>query len=514
VVFEDADLDSAVEGVVDAIWFNQGEVCCAGSRLLVQEGVAEALHDRLRRRMETLRVGDPTDKGVDVGAVVDRVQLARIGALVEQGVAEGARLWQPATPCPKQGCFFPPTLFTDVHPAATIAQEEIFGPVLVSMTFRTPEEAIRLANDTRYGLAASVWTQDLDTALDAAANIRAGTVWINCTNRFDAAAGFGGMRESGFGREGGREGLWEYVHEPRPAPPASAPPAPRAAPVAEAAVDRSAKLYVGGRHKRPDSGYARAVLAPDGTRIEDVGAGNRKDVRDAVEAARRAQPAWGARSGHERAQVLYYLAENLAPRAAELATRIVRMTGAAPEAARREVELSLERIFTWAAWADKFDGHVHDTASRHFTFALHEPVGVMGVACPDEAPLLAFVSAALAAVALGNAVVAVPSPPHPLAVTDLVQVLDTSDLPGGVLNVVTGERATLGAVLAAHDGVEALWHFGPREETAEAERLSAGNLKRTWTDGARDWADPAQGAGREFLRHAVQVKNVWTPFGA
>src|SRR5712692_3482040 len=247
VVFEDADLDSVVEGVVDAIWFNQGQVCCAGSRLLVQEGVAQRLIAKLRARMEKLRVGPPLDKAIDMGAIVAPVQLERIRGLVSKGVEEGATMWQPSWACPTEGYFYPPTLFTDVSPAATIAQVEIFGPVLVAMSFRTPKEAVELANNTPYGLAASVWTENINLALDMAPKIKAGVVWINCTNVFDAASGFGGYRESGFGREGGREGMWEYLkpdwerragsgtfrrrREPRPARPRSVPlPDPRSLP--------------------------------------------------------------------------------------------------------------------------------------------------------------------------------------------------------------------------------------------------------------------------------------------
>ena len=211
IVFDDADLDSVVEGVVDAIWFNQGQVCCAGSRLLVQEGIADRLTQKLRARMEKLRVGSPLDKAVDMGAIVAPVQLERIRGLVEKGVEEGAKMWQPSWACPTDGYFYPPTLFTDVSPAATIAQVEIFGPVLVSMTFRTPTEAVELANNTPYGLAASVWSENINLALDVAPKLKAGVVWINSTNLFDAASGFGGYRESGFGREGGREGMWEYL---------------------------------------------------------------------------------------------------------------------------------------------------------------------------------------------------------------------------------------------------------------------------------------------------------------
>ncbi|HEX4627725.1 MAG TPA: aldehyde dehydrogenase family protein, partial [Gemmatimonadales bacterium] len=230
IVFDDADLDSVVEGVVDAIWFNQGQVCCAGSRLLVHEGVAARLIPKLRARMEKLRVGPPLDKSIDMGAIVAPVQLERIRTLVQQGVDEGATLWQPSWACPTEGCFYPPTLFTGVQPSSTIAQVEIFGPVLVTMTFRTPEESVALANNTPYGLAASVWTESINLALDIAPKIKAGVVWVNSTNLFDAAAGFGGYRESGFGREGGREGMWEYVkRSPRPVKRAQARPARRAA---------------------------------------------------------------------------------------------------------------------------------------------------------------------------------------------------------------------------------------------------------------------------------------------
>ncbi len=526
VVFDDADLDSVVEGVVDAIWFNQGEVCCAGSRILVQESVEERLEEKLRERMETLRMGDPLDKGVDVGAIVAPVQLDRINDLVEQGRSEGAEIWQPSWGAPREGWFYPPTLCTNVSPAATIAREEIFGPVVVMMSFRTPDEAVELANNTRYGLAASVWSENVNQALHVAPRIKAGTVWVNCTNLFDAASGFGGYRESGFGREGGREGLWEYVRpdwhgERAPKDPEDAdPPVPDEGAGVEAGaadgpeVDRTPKMYVGGRQDRPDAEYVLPVLDPDGRRVGEVGRGNRKDVRNAVEAAREAA-SWERASEHNRAQILYYVAENLDARAEEFAARIVEMTGADPEAADREVELSVERLFDWAAWADKFDGDVHRTPFRNVTFAIPEPIGIMAVVCPTRRPLLGFVSTAVPPVAMGNRVVAVPSQRWPLSATDFYQVLDTSDVPGGVLNVVTGIREELAEVLAAHDDVDGMWYFGSAEGSERVERLSTGNLKRTWVDHGleRDWSDPERGAGEEFLREATQVKNIWVPYG-
>jgi aldehyde dehydrogenase (NAD+) len=519
VVFEDADLDGAVEGVVDAIWFNQGQVCCAGSRLLVAESVAETLYAKLRARMANLRVGDPLDKSTDVGAIVAPVQLERIHRLIREGEAEGLEFYRADDALPDRGWFYPPTLVTGVDPASVLAREEIFGPVLVATTFRTPDEAVALANNTRYGLAASVWTENVNRALEAAARIKAGVVWINSTNMFDAASGFGGYRESGFGREGGREGLSEYrtADEPKAKPNSSRPARLAAAPgfaptrtLGDADIDRTAKVYIGGKQARPDSGYSYAVLDPAGREVGLAGLGNRKDIRNAVEAAAKAS-SWGAATAHNRAQVLYYLAENLAARTSEFSQRLSAMTGASARAAKSEVDASIRRAFVYAAYADKFDGAVHATRSRFVTIAMNEPWGVMGIVCPNEAPLLAFVSLVLPAIAMGNCVVVVPSASHPLSATDFYSVLDTSDVPAGVVNIVTGEANVLAKTLAEHDGVDAVWYVCDADGATQVEALSAGNLKATWTSAAAiDWA---KAEGREFLRRATQVKNIWTPYG-
>jgi aldehyde dehydrogenase (NAD+) len=520
LIFDDADLDSAVEGVVDAIWFNQGQVCCAGSRLLVQEGIAEKTYAKLRARMEKLRVGDPLDKAVDIGAIVAPVQLQKIQALVKQGVAEGADLWQPTWAVPAEGCFYPPTLFTNVAPASTIAQEEIFGPVLAAMTFRTPEEAVKLANNTRYGLAASIWSEDINLALDIATQIKAGTIWINSTNLFDAASGFGGYRESGFGREGGREGLWEYVKaagqgtrdEGRlktkaksksieklkgvslPLPASTLPP-----------IDRTAKLFIGGKQARPDSGYSKAIYGARGQVIGEVGIGNRKDIRGAVEAARGAFEGWRKTTGHNKAQILYFLAENLSERAEEFARRIEEQTGGE---GREEVEAALEALFKAAAWADKYDGAIHNTPLRNVTLAVPEAIGTMAIVCPDDRPLLSLATLAGAALAMGNTLVVVPSPLHPLSATDLYQVLETSDIPAGTFNIVTGERDELAKTLAEHDDVDAIWYAGAAG--AMVEKASAGNMKRTWVL-AESGVLPSMD---QILRQATQIKNIWVPYGA
>mgnify|MGYP001292764681 FL=1 len=520
IVFEDADLDSAVEGVVDAIWFNQGQVCCAGSRLLVQEGIAGRMLQKLRARMAKLRVGDPLDKTMDMGAIVDPVQKKRISELVQVGLAEGAEIWQSAEALPEQGCFYPPTLLTGVEASATVAREEIFGPVLVSMTFRTLPEAVALANNTSYGLAASIWSENINLALDVAPRIKAGVVWINCTNQFDAAVGFGGYRDSGFGREGGREGMYEYLKpvvqfsgsilRPAAKPATATAGSSRDLP----AIDRTAKLYIGGKQVRPDGGYSLAVYGPAGDLLGQVGSGNRKDIRNAVEAARKAT-AWSGATTHNRAQVIYYIAENLAARAGEFRGRIRDMTGASVRTAAREVEAAVARLFSYGAWADKFDGAVHSPPLRGVTLAMNEPLGVIGLACPDEVPLLGLVSLLAPAIAMGNRVVVIPSPVYPLAATDFYQVLETSDVPAGVVNIVTGGRDDLMKTLAEHDEVDAIWYQGSAEGSEMIERASARDLKQTWVNygHARNWHDAIQAEGREFLRRATQVKNIWIPYG-
>ncbi|RNJ44496.1 aldehyde dehydrogenase [Mesorhizobium erdmanii] len=516
IVFEDADLDSAVEGLVDGIWFNQGQVCCAGSRLLVQEGIAEALIAKVKTRMSRLRVGSPLDKNTDIGPLVDLTQLDRVKGLVAEGAKQGAVCWQPDAALPSSGYYHLPTLATGVSPANILAQEEVFGPVLATMTFRNTEEAIELANNTRYGLAASVWSENVNLALHVAPQLKAGVVWVNGTNMFDAACGFGGYRESGFGREGGREGMFEYLAAKLPLGPVIKPAAVSAQPVEQAdgtAIDRTAKLFIGGKQVRPDGNYSLAVATAKGKLAGEVGFGNRKDIRDAVAAAR-ACKGWPEATAYNRSQVLYYLAENLSGRASEFAARLTELTGANAKAAREEVEQSIERLFLYAGLADKFEGRVHQPPARAVTLALHEPVGVVGIVAPDASPLLGLISLVAPALAMGNTVVAVPSERYPLLATDLYQVIEYSDVPAGAINIVTGRSAELAGVLAKHDDVDGLWVFADAETCAKAEAESIGNLKRVWSGNGRslDWASD-EAAGDAFLRRAVEVKNVWVPYG-
>ena len=509
IVFDDADLDSAVEGLVDAIWFNQGQVCCAGSRLLLHEPIANVFYAKLKARMDKLRIGNPLDKSIDIGAIVDPTQLETIAALIDENTA--GQTYQSPAVLPETGCYYPPTLITGLNTADPLMQEEIFGPVLVSTTFRTPSEAVELANNTRYGLAASVWSENINLALDIAPKLASGVVWINGTNMMDAAAGFGGMRESGFGREGGWEGLLAYT-KPRQKTKALSPIAPFSG-TAEPTdpLDRTAKLYIGGKQARPDGGYSRNVYAKSGKLMGQSSLANRKDLRNAVEAAHAAK-AWSITTGHLRAQILYYLAENLSARAEEFAGRLNAMSGG--RSGTKEVEGAISRLFSYAAWADKYDGAAKGVPVRSIALAMNEPVGVIGAFCPDEAPLLGLVSTMAPAIAMGNRVILIASEPFPLMATDFYQILETSDVPAGVVNILTGSHTELAPHMAKHMNIDAVWSFSSSALSATIEREAAVNLKRTWVNHslARDWAGPA-GEGRQFLQAATEIKTIWVPYG-
>jgi aldehyde dehydrogenase (NAD+) len=513
IVFEDADLDAAVEGLVDSIWFNQGEVCCAGSRLLVQAPVAEQLHAKLKQRMQQLRSGMPLDKSIDVGCLVSKQQFERVDQLVEQGLRTGGHAYQAQTKHPDQN-YYPPTLITGVDSSHPLVQEEIFGPVLVSVTFRTQSEAVALANNSRYGLAASVWSENINRAMDVAPKLKAGVVWINNHNQFDAACGFGGVRESGFGREGGKEGLFEYLKPMGLTPVVTAQSKRQEASFDVTAIDRTLKFYIGGKQTRPDSGHSQAYYHADGSLAAMIGVGSRKDIRNAVSAAQKAS-AWSTQTGHGRAQVMYFLAENLTQRHSEWVARLERVCGYDTAEAEAEFEAAIGCLFSYAAWADKYDGAVHNAPYRGVTLALPEAVGSMALVAPDHHPLISSLALIAPAIAMGNRVVLVASEVYASIALELVQVLETSDIPAGVVNIVAGPKAELAVHLAGHAEIEAMWCWADEATVADVERTSAGNLKRLWThsNNDRNWLDVEQAEGVEFLRQATQVKNIWTPYG-
>ena len=470
IVFEDADLDSAVEGAVDAIWFNQGQVCCAGSRLLVAEGVAEALYAKLRARMANLRVGDPLDKSTDVGAIVAPAQLERIERLMRRGRARRGsnsggptmrfriaaasirRPWSPeSSPLRSSRVRKSSAPFWSRRPSARRTRQ--------SRSPTTPATAWRLPFGPRTSAARS----------KTAARIKAGVIWINSTNMFDAASGFGGYRESGFGREGGREGMCEYriadepKRKPNAAKPAPSAPRPGFAPAGEIErlLDRTAKLYIGGKQARPDSGYSYAVVDPSGREVGLAGLGNRKDIRNAVEAAAKAS-SWGAATAHNRAQVLYYVAENLSARADEFARRLQRDDRRLrPRGQGRGRGFGPPRVFLRGLRRQvRRRGPRDALALRHA--GDERTVGRHGHRLPERSAASRLRLARHAGDRDGQLRRRGPVGQPPLERDRLLSVLDTSDVPAGVVNIVTGEANALAKTLAEHDGVDALWYVGRR----------------------------------------------------
>lgn len=518
IVFEDADLDSAVEGVVDAIWFNQGEVCCGGSRLLIQENIYEIFVQKLKNRMKKLRVGGSLDKAMDIGAVVDQSQKKRIEGFISEARETGADICQISDHLPDKGCFIPPTLVCGVQSSDRIVQEEVFGPVATAQSFRTHEEAVKLANNTSYGLAASIWSNSMHKAFEITPQIRAGIIWINGTNMFDASVEFGGYKQSGFGREGGQNGLFAYMKHKSEFDLSDAdlsPPDTKFESLAPDLIDQTPKMYIAGAWKRGDSGYNMDVVSSRKVKIGEVGLGNRKDIRNAVEAARKST-GWTTRAGDNRAQIIDFIAENLNRRSEEFASRLEKLTGASSKKSREEVSQAIQALFFFASMADKFEGYVHQPPLQAIVPTLNEAIGIIGICCPNEQPLLSMVTLLGAAISMGNRVVVVPSEKYPLLATDFCQILDTSDVPGGVVNIVTGPRDELAKTLSAHDEVDAMWYHGSKDVSALVEKNAAqSNLKQSWVNcgKAYNWQYMASEGAQELLRRATQVKSIWVPYG-
>lgn len=509
IVFEDADLDSAVEGLVDAIWLNAGQVCCAGSRLLLQESISAQFIQKLKTRMARLRIGDPLEKTVDMGPVVSAEQCDMITQKMQ--TAQGEDVFAPSCDLPQKGHYFAPSLVENLDPAHPLMQEEIFGPVIVATHFRTPSEAVELANNTRYGLAASVWSENITMALDVAPKLAAGVIWVNGTNMFDAAVGFGGVRESGFGREGGAAGMLAYCKSVTDSPkilPIYAPMKGEEARISD--IDQTQKLFIGGKQARPDGGYSDAVFAADGSFLGHVARANRKDIRNAAEAARAAARSFGKTTGHLRAQILYFMAENLSAQSADFENQLEKMTGKDGQA---EVSAAVERLMCYGAWADKFDGGVRNVPTNALAVEVIESVGVTGVICPDAHPLLGLVSCVAPHLAMGGSVIAVASEIHPTILRSFYALLETSDVPSGVVNLLSGKHAELAPHLAGHMDVDAMWSFGAAPLSHVVEAMSITNLKRTWVNNGakRDWY--AMGQEPEFLRQASEIKSIWVPYG-
>ncbi len=513
VVFEDADLDSAVEGVVDAIWFNQGQVCCAGSRLLVQESIEKKFINKLKQRMEKLRIGNPLDKSIDIGAIVAPVQLKKIDQIVKKGIKEGAKLWQPTWSCPKDGLFYPPSLFTNVTPASYISQIEIFGPVLTSLTFRTPSEAIEIANNTSYGLAASIWSENINLALYVAPKIKAGVIWINSTNLFDASCGFGGFKESGFGREGGSEGIRSYCKVDLPKVDKIEKNNTKIK-INLPDIDRTPKLFIGGKQKRPDSGYSFPLYGIDKSFICDIANANRKDVRDSVEIASKSFTK--QLTNYNRSQILFYLAENLQQREKTFVDLLIILKGISRASALKEFSLSCERLFYYASMADKFEGRVHNPPIRGLTLAMKEPLGVIASILNNSSPLLSLITVMASIFSTGNCSIIVPGQKTSLIAMELYQVLDTSDIPLGFINILSTKHNELNSSLSQHENIEGIWYFdADNKQKSAIIRNTTSNLKRYWCPEEKqiDWQNTSENFLNEFLYQSTHIKNIWIPYG-
>ncbi len=496
IIFDSADIDSAVRHLVYfAIMLNYGQVCCAGSRLLVQESVYDKVITKVKEEIAKLRGGNPMDKCMDLGAVNSKEQRDKINQMIQCGRDERADVWQPeGWNCPSEGFHCKPTLVTGVQTTSRLVQEEIFGPVLVAMSFRTPKEAAELANNTVYGLAASVWTEDASIMRQMNSQLKAGVIWNNCTNLFDAASGFGGVKESGFGREGGREGMLEYLVEKHPVRWGSDPDEDL---IPSGRGDRTYRLWIGGKLVRPDEGQSFSVYNDRKDLLGVVSDSNRKDVRNAVVAARKSLASWD--NSDLRSSVLYFIFENM-------------LAHHRWQYPAKELEASVQRIAHWGAMADKFGGTVQSVPGRFNVQGIREPIGVIGIRAPDSPPLLGLTSLLGAALAMGNSVVLIAGS-KPMAAAEFIQVLENSDLPPGVVNLLTAKDPDARILdLAKHRDVDAVWCFGSQLSAKAVEEASVGNMKRTWcvSDEEFDWFGP-QGESEEFLRQATQVKNVWSP---
>ncbi|MBI2989847.1 MAG: aldehyde dehydrogenase family protein [Candidatus Magasanikbacteria bacterium] len=520
VVCEDADLDAVVEAVVRSILFNKGEVCCACSRLIVHEAVMPSLVERLKRRFARIRVGDPLDKSTDMGPLNSKAQFEKVTGMIHLAREEGAEVWQPDCTLPEAGFFVRPTLLM-VDPSNSVARDEVFGPVLAVMTFTTTEDAIRLAGNTEYGLACSVWSNDTDKAHHVASRIKAGTRWVNCAEVFDGDLPFSGARRSGKGSEGGPEGMLDVTLEDYP--PAKA----RGARSEEAGVsladdsglgviDVTHRFLIGGALKRPDGGRSFEVLSPSGVYLGDVGEASRKDVRDAVTAASDAQASWALKGPDLRRKVLLFMREKIFLGRDRLIRELIQQTGCGMAEAREELTLTLSRLSYWASQAVNHAGRVGSLADPSFeATSSYEPVGVIGIRAPDAFPLLGLIGSLAPALARGNTVVLV-SGKHPLTAMTLVEIAQTSDLPPGVLNILTASQPDAIALnLANHGNVDSVWCWGDGALATRVEKASARDMKRTWTelDASFDWAGP-QGESLEFLRQATQVTSTFILKGA
>ncbi|XP_067427205.1 aldehyde dehydrogenase family 16 member A1 [Thunnus thynnus] len=521
IIFESADIDSAVDGAIETAFKKKKEVHWV---LCVQENVLDSVVARLRLRMAGMKcVALPSDG--------ERVL---VDAAVQEAQQQGATLIQSCS-APPSGAQYPPTVLCGAAPSSPYVVTPSAGPLLPLMTFRSNTEAVTLGNHSPHGQAASIWTEDLTLALETAKSLSVGSVWVNSHSMSDPSLPVSGHKDSGTCTDGGQEGLYQFL---RPSS-SSSPPLPRSSPVSmdyakfgtaaspviipddsdSASAPKPYLQFVGGKTCKAVSGCSVAVQSPGAsTVLAYCPDGGRKDVRNAVEAAIKVQPGWMKKSPSARAQSLYSLAKGLEAKKRDIAASINVQTGLSLEEADREVDLSIARLSDWAAYCDKIQGGTLPVPQSGSALSIPEALGVVGVILPDKNPLLSMVTLLGAVIATGNAVVMVPSQRYPLPTLAFVQVLQSSDLPAGLVNIITGRRDQLTVALATHSVIKAIWYWGNTEGCQYLQYTCTSPLKtlrlfcqkeEEGKDGGRDWTHPS--LMEEIWRNSVQWKSVWIP---
>ncbi|KAM9746576.1 aldehyde dehydrogenase family 16 member A1 [Menidia menidia] len=522
IIFESADIDSAVEEVIETAFKKKKEIHWV---LCVQESVSDSVVARLKLRLAGM-------KCVTLHSEAERLL---VDAAVQQAQQQGAMLIQSCA-APLSGAQYPPTVLCGSAPSSPCVVNPGPGPLLPLMTFRTNSEAVAMGNHSPHGFAASIWTEDLTLALETAKSLSVGFVWVNSNSVYDPCLPVSGHKDSGTCTDGGREGLYQFLR-----PSISCPPLPRSlsismnysnfgtevpAPVIPDASDPSNApptylQFVAGKACKSVSGTNFPLQAPGcDTVLAFCPDGGRKDVRNAVEAAIKVQPGWAKKSQSARAQSLYSLAKGLEAKRQAIAASVTTQTGTSPDEADKEVELSIARLNIWGAYCDKVQGGSLPMPQSGSALSIPEALGVVGVVLPEKNPLLSMVTLLGAAIATGNAVIMVPSQKYPLPALTFIQVIQSSDLPAGLVNVITGSRDQLTVALATHSVIKAIWYWGSAEGCQYLQHTCTSPLKtlrlfrqkdEDGKDGGIDWSQSHPSLLEELWRNAVQWKSVWIP---
>ncbi|KAK5599382.1 hypothetical protein CRENBAI_021932 [Crenichthys baileyi] len=521
IIFESADIDSALDEVLQIAFMKKKEVHWV---LCVQESVSDSVVARLKLRMAGM-------KCVALSSDADRVL---VDAAVQEAQQQGAMLVQPCSASPS-GAQYPPTVLCGAAPSSPYVVTPPPGPLLPLLTFRSSAEAVILGNHSPHGHAASIWTEDLTLALETAKSLSVGSVWVNSSCVSDPCLPVSGHKDSGTCTDGGQEGLYQFLR------PSFSSPLPRSSPVSleyskfgteptqavipdspdHASIPQSYPQFVGGKACKSVSGCSMPVQTPGGGSVlAFCPDGGRKDVRNAVEAAIKVQPGWMKKSPSARAQSLYSLAKGLESKKKDVSASVSTQLGVSVDEADKEVELSIARLNVWAAYCDKVQGGSLPIPQSGAALSFPEALGVVGIILPDKTPLLSMVTVLGAAIATGNAVIMVPSQKFPLPALAFIQVLQSSDLPAGLVNIITGNRDQLTVALANHSVIKAIWYWGRAEGCQYLQYTCTSPLKTLrlfsqkdgeGSDAGMDWAQSHPSLLEDLWRNAVQWKSVWIP---